>query len=255
MKENKRISICIAAHNPNDYLVQELESIMPQLKECDEVIISEDSSIENSIYQLIKQRWERVTIIKSEQIVSNPWQWLKGDFKGYAVTNNFLNAILHARGEYIFLADQDDIWSESRVETVLNTLKKNKGTLVVYNADIINKDGNLTKHVIRYSNPLNISYPILQCIKRPPFLGCTMAFDRTLLEEVLPFPNKLNSHDSWITLVALKCKKIVVIPFTLHYYRIHNNNVSGNINNSMLFKVVYRIYLLFSIFTRRINVR
>ena len=26
---------------------------MPQLKECDEVIISEDSSIENSIYQLI----------------------------------------------------------------------------------------------------------------------------------------------------------------------------------------------------------
>lgn len=58
MKENKRISICIAAHNPNDYLVQELESIMPQLKECDEIIISDDFCIESPIYQLIKKRWE-----------------------------------------------------------------------------------------------------------------------------------------------------------------------------------------------------
>ncbi|MFS3023194.1 hypothetical protein [Phocaeicola dorei] len=39
----KRISVCIAAYRPNDYLLTELESIMPQLSDCDEVIISEDN--------------------------------------------------------------------------------------------------------------------------------------------------------------------------------------------------------------------
>lgn len=47
----KRISVCIAAYRPNDYLLTELESIMPQLSDCDEVIISEDYSIESHVYE------------------------------------------------------------------------------------------------------------------------------------------------------------------------------------------------------------
>ena len=35
----------------------------------------------------------------------NPWQRWGGDIKGYAVTQNFLNALQHASGKYIFLAD------------------------------------------------------------------------------------------------------------------------------------------------------
>lgn len=32
----------------------------------------------------------------------NPWQRWGGDIKGYAVTQNFLNALQHASGKYIF---------------------------------------------------------------------------------------------------------------------------------------------------------
>lgn len=53
----KRISVCIAAYRPNDYLLTELESIMPQLSDCDEVIISEDYSIQSPIYQLIMKKY------------------------------------------------------------------------------------------------------------------------------------------------------------------------------------------------------
>ena len=53
----KRISVCIAAYRPNDYLLTELESIMPQLSDCDEVIISEDYSIESHVYESVKRKW------------------------------------------------------------------------------------------------------------------------------------------------------------------------------------------------------
>ena len=128
----KRISVCIAAYRPNDYLLTELESIMPQLSDCDEVIISEDYSIESHVYESVKRKWGGVKILINKH--KNPWG---GDIKGYAVTQNFLNALQHASGKYIFLADQDDVWASDRIKEVLQCLKRHEGTLVVCNASLI----------------------------------------------------------------------------------------------------------------------
>ena len=51
----KRISVCIAAYKPNDFLIKELETIMPQLGENDEIVISEDYSPDSAVYEYIKQ--------------------------------------------------------------------------------------------------------------------------------------------------------------------------------------------------------
>ena len=51
----KRISVCIAAYKPNDFLIKELETIMPQLGENDEIVISEDYSTDSAVYEYIKQ--------------------------------------------------------------------------------------------------------------------------------------------------------------------------------------------------------
>ena len=67
----------------------------------------------------------------------NPCQRWGGDIKGYAVTQNFLNALQHASGKYIFLADQDDVWASDRIKEVLQCLKRHEGTLVVCNASLI----------------------------------------------------------------------------------------------------------------------
>ena len=131
----KRISVCIAAYRPNDYLLTELESIMPQLSDCDEVIISEDYSIESHVYESVKRKWGGVKILINKH--KNPWQRWGGDIKGYAVTQNFQNALQHASGKYIFLADQDDVWASDRIKEVLQCLKRHEGTLVVCNASLI----------------------------------------------------------------------------------------------------------------------
>ncbi|WP_413651377.1 glycosyltransferase [Phocaeicola dorei] len=53
------------------------------------------------------------------------------------MTQNFLNALQHASGKYIFLADQDDVWASDRIKEVLQCLKRHEGTLVVCNASLI----------------------------------------------------------------------------------------------------------------------
>lgn len=67
----------------------------------------------------------------------NPWQRWGGDIKGYAVTQNFLNALQHASGKYIFLADHDDVCASDRIKELLQCLKRHEGTLVVCNASLI----------------------------------------------------------------------------------------------------------------------
>lgn len=238
----KRISVCIAAYRPNDYLLTELESIMPQLSDCDEVIISEDYSIESHVYESVKRKWGGVKILINKH--KNPWQRWGGDIKGYAVTQNFLNALQHASGKYIFLADQDDVWASDRIKEVLQCLKRHEGTLVVCNASLIDGEGETIEQSIHYKNPLNSKFPIVNCLKKPPFIGCALAFDRSLLNFCLPFPKKLNTHDTWITLCAVLKRKIVIIEKPLYLYRIHSNNVSRNMKNSILFKLVYQLYLL-----------
>ncbi len=196
-----------------------------------------------------------VNIIYHNKYQGNPCARLSGDQKGYAVTLNFLNAIQHASGEFIFLADQDDLWQPNRVSKVLQTLEENRGCLVVCNADLIDGEGNAMNRFIRYTNPLETSFPLINCLKRPPFIGCAMAFDRKLLNYVLPFPKKLNTHDTWITLCAIWLKRIVIIKEPLHLYRIHNNNVSGHIRNSLLNKIQYRAYLAKELLFRIVSLK
>lgn len=142
------------------------------------------------------------------------------------------------------MADQDDVWAPDRIKEVLQCLKRHEGALVVCNASLIDEKGEIIEQSIYYKNSLNNNFPIASCLKKPPFIGCALAFDRSLLNFCLPFPKKLNTHDTWITLCAILKRKIVIIEKPLHLYRIHSNNVSGNIKNSILFKFAYRFYLL-----------
>ena len=42
------ISVCIATYNGGEYLRTQLESILPQLREGDEIIISDDGSTDDT---------------------------------------------------------------------------------------------------------------------------------------------------------------------------------------------------------------
>ena len=161
---------------------------------------------------------------------------------------------MHASGEYIFLSDQDDLWDSHRVDKVLAVLKEKKRTLVLCDAKIIDGKGDYINKYIGYSSPLLHNFSTLRCaLKGSPYIGCVMAFDRSLLCQLLPFPRVLNSHDFWIALNAIYNKRIQIIKEPLHLYRIHGANVSSNTYNSFVFKIIYRLYTLLSLWKCRLK--
>ena len=121
------VSVVMAAYNGEKYIREQLLSVLKQLSENDEVIISDDNPYTGT-YEAVKG------FIESDGRI----RYIKGPGKG--VIKNFENAISAAEGDYIFLCDQDDVWLDGKVSAVCEELKK--GAVVVMH-DAIVTDENL----------------------------------------------------------------------------------------------------------------
>lgn len=227
------ISVCIATHNGGKYIKEELESILPQLSEDDEVVISDDGSIDNTINVINSIGDLRVRIIHCNHSKA-------GKKNHYYVTKNFENAIINSRGDYIFLADQDDVWEENKIEICLQMLQSND--LVIHNLSCVDSTLNPMNRLIYEKNFVFKNYFILT----EAYYGCAMAFKRKILSYILPFPKNLIIHDYWIGILSEILGHVSYVDIPLVKYRLHEQNCSSscNVNNSVLFKIKYRIYTI-----------
>lgn len=233
LNDNKTImiSVCIATYNGELYIRKQLESILAQLTDEDEVIISDDASTDNTL-SVIRQMNSPIIHI-----------YINEGKHGY--TSNFENALKKAKGDYIFLSDQDDEWLPNKVAICMKNLKESD--LVVTDAILVNEAGiEIEPSFYSIRAPLR-SY--IGNIVKFGYLGCCLAFNRKILAKALPFPekHKLCTHDNWLFIVAETFYKVRILDERLIYYRRHEHNVStGGIGGktSLFFKLHYRIYLL-----------
>jgi len=228
------ISVCIPTYNGEKYLNMQLDSILAQLGQEDEIIISDDSSTDNTINIIESYNDSRIRLLK------------KNNYK--SPTFNLENALSRAKGEYIFLSDQDDIWKKNKVTFCLNRLIH--FDLVLSNAEIINENGEL----IRISfHTEHLSSSLLKNLHHNPYIGSCMAFKKNILDIALPFPKGIAMHDSWIGLLAQLTGTVSYINEPLIQYRRHQSNVSSSGEespNSLIFKIRYRIVLVIEIIKR-----
>lgn len=242
------ISVCMAAYNGERYIRQQIYSITTQLSDSDELIISDDGSSDGTvgIIQEICNKDRRIKLLhhKRDYRLTN----IKHSKSFYLVTSNFENALKEAKGDYIFLSDQDDIWAENKVSKSVEALKNYD--LVMTNYAVIDGDGNIVNSRFLSSCPVSTTSLLVNVIKSK-FLGCTMAFSKKALKKSLPFPQKLIGHDLWIG--CLNYKNMLYIEEPLQLYRRHGKNVSTcaeKSTNSLLYKIEYRIIFLKQILGR-----
>ena len=203
-----KISVCMATYNGERFIEKQLNSILKQTVEVDEIIISDDNSTDNTLKIIEKLNNPKIKVIKN----------LK-----QGVINNFENSLKKSKGEYIFLADQDDIWKPNKVEITIKRLKEYD--LVVHNAKIINsKDEKIFEKT--FFEIRNSRKGLLKNLYKNSYIGCCMAFKRKILEKALPFPNDIPMHDSWIGMIAERYGKIYFEREVLFYYRRHESNVT-----------------------------
>ncbi|MDY2802003.1 MAG: glycosyltransferase family 2 protein [Fusobacterium mortiferum] len=211
--DKKKISVCMATYNGEKFIKKQLESILNQTMEVDEIIISDDNSTDNTLEIIKSFNNSKIKVLKNLE---------------QGVVNNFENSLEKSTGDYIFLADQDDIWTLDKVEKVIKNLKIYD--LVVHNAKIINSEDKIickkTFFEIR-----NSKKGLLKNLYKNSYIGCCMAFNRNILEKSMPFPKNIPMHDSWIGLISEIYGKIYFDEEVLFYYRRHENNVT-ELNNS-----------------------
>ncbi len=243
------ISVCIATHNAEKYIVEQLDSILSQLSEKDEVVISDDGSTDATISLIQSLHDNRIRILQYVQRLDYGKKYLSSY---YYATANFYNALRNAQGDIIFISDQDDRWREDKVSISLSYLREYD--IVCSNFSVIDQDGKLVQDVFweeGYFDDLNL----LQILKYLPFRGCCLAFKRNVLENAMPFPDTLFLHDCWIGLNAVFSHyryKFIDEPLLL--YRRHGNNVSSlESPNSIFFKISYRFKLLSQILRLRLR--
>lgn len=225
-----QISVCIATYNGENYIKEQISSILPQLSETDEIIVSDDGSKDNTLTIIESLNDTRIKIIHNN---------IKHGF-----VSNFENAIQHAKGDYIFLSDQDDIWTANKIKICLQYLQI--ADLVVHNALLVNAQGE--KSNIDFFSIRKSKSGYWKNLYKNSFIGCCMAFKSSLLDSILPFPKHILWHDMWIGLMAEKKGKTIFIPDILLYYRRHGNNASPTSEKSSftrLQQLTYRLQFLY----------
>ena len=112
-----KISVCIAAYNGGRFIWEQVMSILPQLGEDDEIIVSDDGSIDDTINILNSFHDKRIKIFINEG--------------RHGVVPNFENALKHSSGDYIFFSDQDIIRGSCLMEAVFLITTSFKGGILV----------------------------------------------------------------------------------------------------------------------------
>lgn len=209
----EKVSVAMATYNGERYIKEQIESILINLQKDDELIISDDGSTDNTI-----------KIIEEYIKIDKRIKLLEGSKKG--VKQNFANAIKNTTGKYVFLSDQDDTWKENKVEIVLKYFEKEKCTLIVHDAEIVDDEQNtiISNSFFRYRKSGN---GVIKNIYINTYIGCCMAFDSKIIKDILPIPNNIEMHDQWIGIINdMKYTKSHFIKDKLIKYRRHTNNAS-----------------------------
>jgi len=239
------VSVCMASYNGAKYIAPQIDSILAQLDAGDELIISDDGSTDGTQDIINAYQDERIVLLRHVQ----SGETAAKDHAGIRLAAaNFENALKHARGEYIFLSDQDDLWVEGRKKECLNYLRDYD--MVSCNCSIINEQDKTLIEKVMKKAPLSKS--LVLNIINAGFPGCCAAFNKKVLRYVLPFPEDLFLHDLWIGCVGNACGKYHFIDTVLHQYRRYTDNISQfqRSNNSLFFKIAYRVQMFAQIVKR-----
>lgn len=226
------ISVCMATYNGEKFIKEQIESILQQLNQDDELIISDDGSTDDTIGIINSFHDKRIKLLR---------------FNKKCYTQNFENALKHAKGNYIFLSDQDDIWLPGKVDKCLEVLQNSDFT--VTDAKVVDENKNVL--LDSYFKYCKIKKGFFYNVMFTRYIGACMAFRKEVLESILPIPKneKYIAHDYWIACVCEKKYKVSLIDTPLLFYRRHSNNTSSGIfgqSKLKLYQKIYkRIYILY----------
>lgn len=225
----KRVKIAMAAYNGSRFIAEQIESIQRQSFTGWTLLIRDDMSGDGTL-AVVRQAAERDPRIEV----------MRDDLGNLGAIGNFgalMQAALEADADYLFFADQDDVWHPEKLATMLAAMRELElkygavPLLVHCDLSVVGEELEpVAESFARYSglSPATADLGVLLCQNQ--VTGCACAINRALLELSTPLPAQVLMHDWWLALLAASAGKIGFVPLPLVKYRQHQGNVLGAIS-------------------------
>ena len=227
------VSIVMPCYNGEEFIRHSIESVLSQTYACWELIVCDDSSIDNSreIIQEFAKRDSRIRFIVNSHA------------KGAAGARN--SCIDLAEGRYIAFLDADDLWRPEKLERQLQFMVEKRAALSFSAYEVITESGELVRECISVPETITKNQYLGNTI-----IGClTVMIDKTKFSQEIVMPNLRSSHDValWVDLlseigVGFGYQKVLA-----SYRLVGTSNTSNKFIAAKEVWLVYRNYLKFGL--------
>lgn len=231
MAKQVRISVVVATFRGKTFLTEQLDSLKDQIRQPDEVILSDDCSGDGTA--------EAIAAYIEEHGLSHWRLFARQENQGFI--GNFRSALSEATGDIIFPCDQDDIWEADKLQVMERVFAEDPQVMAV-NGSFLKIDGagkpippisypaRTGNHglIFRPVNPgglTEISYDEILRSNISP--GCTMAVRREVVAHYLAHTQGLLPHDWELNVYAAELGKLYYLDRPVIRYRLHGGNAIG----------------------------
>jgi rhamnosyltransferase len=209
------IDILLATYNGEQYIKQQIYSLLSQTYEDWNLIIHDDGSSDNtiSIVKSFCQNDARVKFIEDNIRFGNP-------------AENFIHLLKYSNAEYIMFCDQDDIWFDNKIELMLSHMINLDSHIpqVIYSNAYVWEPNNGIKGLATLTFPKNVeSFLFLNSGMQ----GCVSLFNDKMRDFLILWKGTCAMHDHLLHLTGLTLGKVTYLDTPLMLYRMHQNNVTG----------------------------
>ena len=224
--KSKKVSVVVCTYNGEQFLREQLESVVNQTFPLHEIIIQDDGSTDRTMQIAMEyaNRYDNI-IVKS-----NP------DKQG--INGNFFSAMRSCTGDFIAICDQDDLWTQDKIERQVAAIGNE--LMCTCHTKEFSEDGSFA-----HFDPRRPNYGLLRLLFCNEIPGHTMLINRRLLD-LLPNEGceamyRLRMYDFILAVTAAANESIVFIDEVLVHHRRYTaaatyTSYSGSlptINNSL----------------------
>ena len=183
--QNKKVAILLCTRNGENYLTEQLESLIKQKNIKISIFVSDDKSSDSTIKILKKKKYKKY--IK---------KIFYKNFGSASKNFHFLLNNVSANFDFYAFCDQDDIWKKNKIE---RAIKKLGSEFDLYGSRtcLVNKFGKKTELSLKFSKKPSFKNSLVQNIAG----GNTMVFSKKLFKFIKKMHiNNSPSHD-WATYI------------------------------------------------------
>lgn len=223
------IDILMAVYNGEEFLEEQIGSVLAQEPDMWHLYICDDCSSDGSFR--IASEYEK----KYPRLVTA----YRNDVPTGSACANFMGMLRRSKAEYVMFSDQDDVWLPQKVKLTMEKMRELEGKfpdsplLVHTELAVADRELNVTSpSFTRFQglDPRCRSLNRLLCQNN--ITGCTLMMNRALAELIKDAPPEyMLMHDWWAGLAAAAFGHIGFVETPLIKYRQHEGNQLGAVNN------------------------